>query len=144
MSDQIGVINLVHDPASRPAWCEEHEDFAWMYDDGSGGCFYTCIVETGSSECRLVPLKPLAKDSDIPEPELPNMMHQESRGSRAPLKSWRWRRTQDTPEKMFDYGADRVHPEKCPTCGSDDPKLVHGYRYRIDEDCPDPFHSEKP
>ncbi len=31
--------------------------------------------------------------------------------------------------------------ERCPTCGSDDPKLVHGYRYIIDEDCPDPFHS---
>ena len=51
----------------------------------------------------------------------------------------------DTPEKptkeeLVGPWVDYV----CPTCGSDDPKLVHGYRYRIDEDCPDLFHSEKP
>jgi hypothetical protein len=58
-AEEGGAMSLVHDPAAHPAWCEEHEDFAWGYSDGSGGCFYTCIVETGSSECRLVPLKPL-------------------------------------------------------------------------------------
>ena len=39
----------------RPGWCEEHSDFGWRYYDGSGGCFYACVVEMGSSECRLVP-----------------------------------------------------------------------------------------
>jgi hypothetical protein len=33
----------------------EHEDFGWLYTDGSSGCYYTCVVEMGSSECRIVP-----------------------------------------------------------------------------------------
>jgi hypothetical protein len=45
----------------RPAWCEEHGDFSWLYDDGSGGCFTACILEMGSSDCRLVPLKALQR-----------------------------------------------------------------------------------
>ena len=40
---------------ARPGWCEEHDDFGWRYSDGSGGCFYACVVEMGDSECRLVP-----------------------------------------------------------------------------------------
>jgi hypothetical protein len=43
------------DEYAHPAWCEEHDDFAWLYDDGSGSCFYTCIVESGGSDCRLKP-----------------------------------------------------------------------------------------
>lgn len=42
-----------------PAWCIEHEDFAWRFEDDSGGCFYAQIVEMGTSECELVPLKSL-------------------------------------------------------------------------------------
>jgi hypothetical protein len=33
--------------------------------------------------------------------------------------------------------------DACPTCGSTDPALVHGYRHLIDEDCDDPWHPTK-
>jgi hypothetical protein len=53
---------LIRDGFScRPAWCEEHSDFAWLFDDKSGDCFYACRVEMGTSQCRFVPLRALQK-----------------------------------------------------------------------------------
>jgi hypothetical protein len=40
---------------ARPGWCVAHGDFGWRYTDGVDSCFFACIVETGSSECRVVP-----------------------------------------------------------------------------------------
>jgi len=56
---------------AKAGWCEEHQDFGWRYRDGSGSCFYACIVEMGSSECRLVPailtVRGKRKTLDAPE-----------------------------------------------------------------------------
>jgi hypothetical protein len=38
----------------RPAWCLAHSDFGWLYPDGSGSCFYDCVVEGAAEPCELV------------------------------------------------------------------------------------------
>ena len=38
----------------RPGWCREHQDFAWLYDDGSVQCLWATSVETGTSGCDVV------------------------------------------------------------------------------------------
>ena len=45
----------VYESDQKPGWCEEHNDLAWVYDDGSLGCYYTAVTESGSSECRAAP-----------------------------------------------------------------------------------------
>lgn len=50
---------MTRERGEKPAWCMEHQDFAWLYDDGSGHCFYEQIVEGSGTDCRLKPLKAL-------------------------------------------------------------------------------------
>lgn len=46
------VATAVND-GRREAWCAEHDDFAWLYDDGSASCFHECIVESSGNQCRV-------------------------------------------------------------------------------------------
>lgn len=39
----------------RPAWCVLHNDFAWIWGDGSEGCWYDCVTES-SNEHDIVPI----------------------------------------------------------------------------------------
>lgn len=41
------------DETPQPAWCSAHDSIAEVFDDGSGACMYSRIVEMGSSECVL-------------------------------------------------------------------------------------------
>jgi hypothetical protein len=41
----------------QPAWCVEHDDMGWLYNDNSGKCIWAYVVETGGDECRFVPVK---------------------------------------------------------------------------------------
>lgn len=36
--------------------CTVHDDLAWRYDDGSIGCFYCAVVETGFGGCEWEPM----------------------------------------------------------------------------------------
>jgi hypothetical protein len=45
------------DPVRRRAGrCAKHNDFAWLFNDGSIGCYYTAIVEMGHGECVWEPM----------------------------------------------------------------------------------------
>ena len=37
-----------------PAWCNDHRDLGWIWDDGSKGCFGAAVIETSSHDCQMV------------------------------------------------------------------------------------------
>lgn len=43
--------NAPRSPTRQPWWCATHDDFAWLYDDGSLGCLGACILEESSADC---------------------------------------------------------------------------------------------
>lgn len=40
----------------QPAWCLTHNEFAWLYDDDSVGCWYDRIVESSFNEHEVRPI----------------------------------------------------------------------------------------
>jgi len=40
-----------------PAWCIRHGDMGWLYDDESGSCLWTHVVEDTSEDCEFIPVK---------------------------------------------------------------------------------------
>ena len=43
----------------RAGRCAEHDDLAWLYDDGSIQCVYCLVVEISKSDCRWEPMPEL-------------------------------------------------------------------------------------
>lgn len=39
----------------RPGWCVKHDDFAWIWGDGSEECWYDCTVESNNDH-DIVPI----------------------------------------------------------------------------------------
>lgn len=41
---------------AKPAWCLDHQDFGWIYGDGSRHCWWESVVESSSEDHVLVPI----------------------------------------------------------------------------------------
>lgn len=39
----------------KPGWCNTHQDFAWIYDDGSEQCWFDLVVEE-TNEHDIAPM----------------------------------------------------------------------------------------
>jgi hypothetical protein len=55
MGREREVSMRLKDDQAQAGWCTEHNDLAWLYDDGSVGCYYACVVETSDAGCKVTP-----------------------------------------------------------------------------------------
>lgn len=53
--DPLVVLTSIRGRYYRsPGWCRHHQDFAWIYGDGSVACFSATRLEEGGWRCDAV------------------------------------------------------------------------------------------